>query len=101
MSIRLILLVCVAALLLCASAAMAFENKEYPVVDTTWGRSVQQAREIQIANPQAGAVRGPVEGFDGVAAEKTMDAYHKSFTEKAAKRGYRLDTVGVVMGGDR
>lgn len=100
MNIRLIVLACIAALLLCAPAARAFESEEYPVVEQHWGQSYQQAQNVQIANPEAGAVQGPVEGLDGKGADKAMDAYHESFSKKeAAKKGYSLDTVGVIMSG--
>lgn len=102
MNIRLILPACFVSMFLCASAALAFESEEFPVVEEHWGMSYQEARERQIANPGAGAVRGPIEGLDGIAADKAMDAMHESFSkEESCNKGYSLDSVGVIMGGSR
>jgi len=99
MKIRLTGIAVALAMLLCASTVSAFEFGEDSRVSKSWGASVQAAKKSQIANPDAGTVTGPVEGFDGKAAENTMDAYHESFTAKEARKGYSLDSISVIDSG--
>lgn len=99
MKIRLTVIAGMLSMLLCASAVSAFDYCEDSRVSKSWGTSVQAAKNAQIANPDAGTVTGPVEGFDGKAAENTMDVYHDSFTEKGARQGYSLDSISVISPG--
>ena len=47
-----------------------------------WGRSYETAKYNQIANPDAGKTIKPAEGFDGNAANNTVENYQKSFKER-------------------
>ncbi len=85
--------------LLCASTASAFDDGGYSRTSKSWGASARAVKNAQIANPDAGKVTGPVEGFDGKAAENTMDAYHDSFTVEKGREGYSLDSISVVSPG--
>ena len=87
MKIRLTGIAVMLTMLLCASAVSAFDYGEDSRVSKSWGTSVQAAKNAQIANPDAGTVTGPVEGFDGKAAENTMDVYHESFYSKRGPKG--------------
>lgn len=101
MNIRLTLLVCMAALLLCEPAVNAFEYDEESQVSKNWGSAYHGAKKAQIANPDAGAVTGPVEGFDGRAAKNAMDVYVDSFKQQdiQQRQGYSLDSISVISGG--
>ena len=99
MNIRLTGIAVMLSMLLCASTVSAFEYGEDSRVSTSWGTSVQAAKKAQIANPDAGTVTGPVEGLDGIAAENTMDVYHDSFTAKAARKGFSIDSISVIAPG--
>lgn len=99
MRIRLAGMAVMGTIFLCASAASAFEFDEGSRVSKGWGASVEAAKKAQIANLDAGTVTGPVEGFDGKAAEHTMDVYHESFTAKEAREGYSLDSISVISPG--
>jgi hypothetical protein len=77
----------------------AFEIDAESTVSKNWGKSFQAQKEAQIANPEAGEVTGPVEGLEGRAAQKTMDAYYESFSQENARKGYTLDNIGVMVGG--
>jgi hypothetical protein len=85
------------AIFLCAPAVSAFDDKE-SIISENWGKSFQAAREAQIVNPDAGKVAGPVEGFNGKAAEKTMEAYYESFSKESKREGYTMDSFTMGMG---
>jgi hypothetical protein len=100
MSIRLTGTTIILALFsLYATAVSAFEFDEGSMVSNKWGTAYHAAKKAQIANPDAGKVTGPVEGFEGIAAEKTMDNYHESFSKENARAGYSLEnTEGIAIG---
>jgi len=96
MKIRLTGIAGMLAVLLCASAAGAFDRGEDSRVSKSWGASVQAAKKAQIVNPDAGTVTGPVEGFDGKAAENTMDVYHESFSVKVDREPYDIESISEI-----
>ena len=49
-------------------------------LDKNWGKSYSQAKTEQIVNPDAGIMVKAEKGYDGKAAENTVDAYHKQFS---------------------
>jgi hypothetical protein len=98
MSIRLTGITIVLTIFLCVPAVSAFDDDE-SMISKNWGKSFQAQKKAQIVNPEAGKVTGPIEGFDGKAAEKTMDGYHESFSPQQARQGYTLDNIGVMVGG--
>lgn len=84
-----------------ATAVSAFEYDDGSMVSKNWGTAYHAAKKAQIANPDAGKVTGPVEGFEGIAAEKTMDNYHESFSRENAREGYSLrETLDSMVGGE-
>jgi len=86
---------------LCVPAVSAFESEEDSMISRNWGKSFQAAKRAQIINPDAGRDAGRVEGFNGGAAQRTMEAYHESFTQEQARQGYTLDNIGVMVGGSK
>ena len=50
-------------------------------LDQNWGRSYQAAKYNQILNPDAAKNLSPVEGLDGVAAQKAEEGYQNSFKD--------------------
>jgi hypothetical protein len=71
--------VSLAAVLLAGCAGLPpVETREY---DARFGDAVRQARAQQTLNPDAGRSADPVAGIDGVAAQHTIEQYHKSFSE--------------------
>jgi type III secretory pathway component EscR len=99
MSIRLTGIAVLLAIFLSAPVVSAFDSDEDSMISRNWGKSFQAQKKAQIANPEAGKVTGPIEGFEGRAAEKTMDAYHDSFSQQNAREGYTFDSIGVMVGG--
>lgn len=68
-----------AALVLAGCAGLPpVETRE---LDARFGDAVRQARAQQTLNPQAGNNTDPVAGIDGVAAQNTIEQYHKGFSE--------------------
>ena len=59
---------------------------------------MQAAREAQIVNPEAGKVADPVEGFNGKAAEKTMQAYYESFSKESQGEKFTMESFTMGMG---
>jgi hypothetical protein len=53
-------------------------------VETHFGVSYHLARVNQIRHPEAGNTLAPVSGFDGKAAQNTVEKYRKSFTKPPA-----------------
>ncbi len=99
MKIRLTGIAVMLTMLLCVSAVSAFDSDDSKI-SRNWGKSFQAQKKAQIVDPDAGAVTGPIEGLEGKAAAKTMDAYHDSFSQEKARQGYSLDNVGIIRGGD-
>jgi hypothetical protein len=101
MSIRLMGIAIMLAIFLCAPAVSAFDEKgpnHRSMISENWGQSFRAAREAQIVNPDAGKVAGPVEGFNGKAAEKTMEAYYESFSKETQREAYTMDSFTMGMG---
>ena len=48
-----------------------------PNMDKHWGEAYETAKANQVLNPAAENNLEPVEGMDGVSAEKQIDTYHK------------------------
>lgn len=48
-------------------------------LDENWGNSFQQAKSSQTLNPDAGKTIQPEKGYDGIAAEHTVDVYQNKF----------------------
>lgn len=51
-------------------------------IDANFGRAYETARFSQILNPEAENNLDPVMGFDGTAAENTIDKYQKDFKKQ-------------------
>ena len=77
---RNILIGCTAMLVLLLGAGCV---QHQTAVDRNWGNAFETARNRQILNPEAGMNQEPVKGLDGMAVEKSVNKYEKSF-EKAA-----------------
>jgi hypothetical protein len=52
------------------------------LLDKNWGRSYETAKYNQIANPDAGKTIMPAEGFNGNAANNTVENYQQTFKER-------------------
>ncbi len=50
-----------------------------------WGKSVQTAKTLQTAHPQAGKASQATSGMDGTAAGHAVDTYHDSFNAAPVK----------------
>lgn len=69
-----------------------------PHLDQNFGAAVNQAKALQIANPDASSNTNPVAGIDGEAASGAMDRYQKSFQTPPRPLVFTLGT-GTVGGG--
>ncbi len=71
-------------------------------VEMDYGNSFQAAKTNQILNPQAGKNLEPVTGFDGKAAQATVENYQKSFegASPAASSLPSIITLGTSGGGE-
>jgi hypothetical protein len=63
-----------------------------------YGTSVRLAKFNQILNPEAEKNLTPVTGFDGQAAEKIMERYHKGFERPTTAPGYIINIGGMSRG---
>lgn len=54
------------------------------MLDKNWGRAYESAKYNQILNPDAGKTTEPVEGLDGVAAERNMQNYKSGGSQEQA-----------------
>jgi hypothetical protein len=69
----------------CAAVSGLTACQSYWDADPRLGSSVNDAIRAQVANPDAPQVKQTSkQGMDGVAAQKTVDNYQKSFDAKAA-----------------
>lgn len=83
--------------LLLPAAAGAFDDRDSTVA-RNWGKSYHMFKQAQIANPDAGAVTGPVEGLEGRAANNTMDAFYDSFSKEQVSEGYSFKDLTDFVG---
>lgn len=71
-------------------------------LDKDFGNSFNQAVTLQTANPVAGdALLKPVEGEDGVTAEKVLERYRKSYERKEAAPTFILNVTPGSSGGGK
>ncbi len=61
---------------------------------TNWGASFKSAKSSQILNPEAMKNLQPVCGFDGQAAQITLERYRGDFKKPAEKPVYTLSIGG-------
>ena len=66
-------------------------------LDKDYGRSVEQARQNQILNPEGRRNLEPVTGLHGKAAQATIEKYLKSF-EQPPETPQPLVQTGVTVG---
>ncbi len=83
---------------LMATGLLAACAQTTPHLDQSFGEAVNQAKALQIANPDASGSTNPVAGVDGEAAYGTMDRYQKSFQTPPRPLVFTLGT-GTVGGG--
>jgi PBP1b-binding outer membrane lipoprotein LpoB len=62
---------------------------------TNWGASFESAKSNQILNPEAGKDLEPVSGFDGEAADITIEKYREDFTRPAPSTVYSISIGGI------
>ena len=92
---RLMLIVgIIAPLLICSGCGKPMSYSDAPVV-LNWGQSYETQKQNQIANPEAGKKVVVAEGLDGIAGEKTMENYHKSFENITPRPVYNV-TLGPI-----
>jgi hypothetical protein len=60
-----------------------------------FGASFESAKANQILNPEAGKDLEPVEGFDGEAAQITLEKYREDFTRPAPRTIYSINIGGI------
>jgi hypothetical protein len=68
-----------------------------PYLDQHFGLAVNTAKAQQTLNPEASRNPDPVTGMDGIAADNSVDEYHKSF--KAPPPTFPVINIGVGGGG--
>jgi hypothetical protein len=64
-------------------------------VEMDYGTSFKLAKFNQTLNPEAEKNLEPVTGFDGRAAEATIERYHKGFQEKSQPPVYSINISGM------
>lgn len=64
-------------------------------LEMDFGTSVKLAKTNQILNPEAGKNLEPVTGFDGKAAQATMEKYWKDFGKPAPPTVYNF-SIGDI-----
>lgn len=67
-----------------------------PVVDQHFGEAVNTAKAQQTINPDASRDLDPVAGIDGMAADATIDRYHKSY--ETPPQPVNVFTIGIGGG---
>ena len=72
---------------LTVSLAVAVSGCTTTMLQENWGSSYILARNSQIANPDASKSLEPVVGLDGMAAQRAMDKYQRSFKDQAQGTG--------------
>ena len=84
-----------AVLILSGFALAGCETHREQVINENWGKSFQAIKINHIFNPDAGLDEQTVEGFDGIAAEKAMGNYHKSFDNKPPVQVTNINIGGI------
>jgi type IV pilus biogenesis protein CpaD/CtpE len=77
------------------ASACATEGKFSDKRITNWGASFESAKSNQIVNPEAGKDLKPVSGFDGEAADITIEKYREDFTRPAPSTVYSISIGGI------
>jgi hypothetical protein len=72
-------------LMIAAVAAVMGACTGTPYLNSHWGRSVETAKTLQVANPQAGRQSIKAPEMDGQAAGKAVDSYQRSFNDAVAR----------------
>lgn len=67
------------ATVLTAIASLTLACSGTPRLNGHWGKSVQTAKTLQTAHPQAGGKPYTATGMEGTAAGHAVDTYHDSF----------------------
>jgi len=62
---------------------------------SNWGVSFESAKANQILNPEAGKNLNPVSGYDGQAAQITLEKYREDFKRPAPKTVYSISIGGI------
>jgi len=75
-----------------ASSACAGPSR----LELDFGTSAKLSKFNQIHNPEAGKNPEPVTGFDGEAAQATMDRYQKDFEKPAPPPTYMMTIGGIT-----
>ena len=70
-------------------------GKSSHTTEMNWGASFKSAKSSQILNPEAGKDLEPVEGFDGEAAQITLEKYREDFTRPAPRTIYSINIGGI------
>jgi hypothetical protein len=70
-------------LMIAAVAAMMGACSGTPYLKSQWGKSVETAKALQVANPQAGRQSPQAQEMDGRAAGQAVDSYQQSFKATA------------------
>jgi hypothetical protein len=78
-NITLIVVMAVLFALLSGCAGNLPETKRIDILDMSWGKSFESAKNNQILNPDAGKNLDPVVGLDGTAADYAVGKYKESF----------------------
>ena len=73
------LFLCIAGVCIFSGCQKTHYTQTGSLLDKHWGSSFEATQYNQILNPEAAANLKPVEGLDGSAALKNMEAYRKSF----------------------
>jgi hypothetical protein len=71
-------------LMIAAVAAVMGACTGTPYLNSHWGRSVETAKTLQVANPQAGRQSVQAPEMDGRAAGQAVDSYRQSFNQAVA-----------------
>jgi hypothetical protein len=79
-----------AGIILLISTGCAVLNPGPSLVERDYGNSYNLAKHNQILNPDAAKNLEPVTGFDGNAAQKTMEKYRKDFERPTPPPTYVL-----------
>lgn len=72
-------------LIIAAVAAMMSACTGTPYLTSHWGESVETAKALQTANPQAGQQPLQAPEMDGRAAGQAVDSYQRSFSDAATR----------------
>ncbi|NIS71313.1 MAG: pilus assembly protein [Proteobacteria bacterium] len=81
----------IGALLSPSVSAGMFSNQR----QTDFGASFESAKSNQILNPAAGKDLEPVPGFDGQAAQITLEKYREDFGRPAPREVYSISIGGI------